>query len=307
MDSFYGHGKLLLSGEYFVLDGALALALPTRPGQWLRVENLQSKTGKIFWKSLDEKGQTWWSGVFQKDDFQCMESADAATGERLSQILCAISALSPGFFKHDEDITIETRLEFPRDWGLGSSSTLLYTLAQWSGVDAFRLLEDTFGGSGYDLACAGASGPILYQKIAGQPRWETCDFVPDFHDRLYFVYLGKKQNSREGIARYRNLAAGKSALIEEISQITRAFLTCKNLPDFEKLIAEHENLVGRSLQLPRAKALYFADFAGEIKSLGAWGGDFVLATNPFDDEAGLKNYFSIKGFETVIKFADLLM
>ncbi len=307
MAAFYGHGKLLLSGEYFVLDGALALALPTCPGQWLRVENLQSKTGSIFWKSLDEKGQTWWSGVFQKDDFECAESTDAATGDRLSQILRAITKLRPGFFKNDEDISIETRLEFPRDWGLGSSSTLIYTLAQWSGVDAFSLLQTTFGGSGYDLACAGAAGPILYQKTADQPHWEACDFAPDFHDRLYFVYLGKKQNSREGIARYRNLAAGKSPLIEEISRLTRAFLACKNLPDFEKLIAEHENLVGSSLQLPRAKTLYFADFAGEIKSLGAWGGDFVLATNPFDDAAGLKNYFSKKGLETVIKCADLLM
>ncbi len=32
---FSAHGKLLLSGEYFVLDGALGLALPANYGQHL--------------------------------------------------------------------------------------------------------------------------------------------------------------------------------------------------------------------------------------------------------------------------------
>jgi len=36
--SFYGNGKLLLSAEYFVLDGAVALALPTKLGQSLHVQ-----------------------------------------------------------------------------------------------------------------------------------------------------------------------------------------------------------------------------------------------------------------------------
>jgi len=33
MASFYSNGKLLITGEYLVLDGAKALALPTKYGQ----------------------------------------------------------------------------------------------------------------------------------------------------------------------------------------------------------------------------------------------------------------------------------
>jgi mevalonate kinase len=37
MLDFYSHGKLLITSEYAVLDGAKALALPTRLGQKLSV------------------------------------------------------------------------------------------------------------------------------------------------------------------------------------------------------------------------------------------------------------------------------
>ena len=30
MEKFYSHGKLLITGEYAVLDGAKAIALPTK-------------------------------------------------------------------------------------------------------------------------------------------------------------------------------------------------------------------------------------------------------------------------------------
>ena len=42
--------------------------------------------------------------------------------------------------------------------------------------------------------------------------------------------------------------------------------------------------------------------AGEIKSLGAWGGDFILAAGPSDSN----KYFEKKGFKTVIRFMDML-
>lgn len=33
MNTIFSHGKLLLSSEYVILDGALALAIPTQMGQ----------------------------------------------------------------------------------------------------------------------------------------------------------------------------------------------------------------------------------------------------------------------------------
>ena len=51
-----------------------------------------------------------------------------------------------------------------------------------------------------------------------------------------------------------------------------------SLSDFEKLITEHEAMIASMIGLPRIKDVFFADYVSEIKSLGAWGGDFVLAT-----------------------------
>ena len=65
--------------------------------------------------------------------------------------------------------------------------------------------------------------------------------------------------------------------MDEITNLTKSFLKAKTIEDFQKLIIEHEDLVAKTLELPRAKDLYFKNFEGEIKSLGAWGGDFVMA------------------------------
>ena len=39
--TYYSNGKLLLTGEYVVLDGAEALAVPTRFGQNLTVKQVK--------------------------------------------------------------------------------------------------------------------------------------------------------------------------------------------------------------------------------------------------------------------------
>ena len=50
--TFYSNGKLLLTGEYVVLDGANALAVPTKYGQNLVVEIINKPY--IIWKSFNE-------------------------------------------------------------------------------------------------------------------------------------------------------------------------------------------------------------------------------------------------------------
>ena len=64
--TFYSNGKLLLTGEYVVLDGALALALPTKFGQNLIVEPISSE--QILWKSFDQDGSTWFEDEFTFDE-----------------------------------------------------------------------------------------------------------------------------------------------------------------------------------------------------------------------------------------------
>jgi hypothetical protein len=53
-------GKILLSGEYLVLDGATALGLVSRHGQSLTVEtNSTAKPGTLRWTALDMDGKPW--------------------------------------------------------------------------------------------------------------------------------------------------------------------------------------------------------------------------------------------------------
>jgi len=106
----------------------------------------------------------------------------------LSQILATAQELNSQFLQKGFDV--KTGLTFPREWGLGTSSTLIYMIAKWAKIDAFVLLEKTFGGSGYDIACAGAERSILYHKENRKPTWEHCNFNPSFSNQLYFIYLG---------------------------------------------------------------------------------------------------------------------
>jgi hypothetical protein len=47
----------------------------------------------------------------------------------------------------------------------------------------------------------------------------------------------------------------------------------------------------------------FSDYFGQTKSLGAWGGDFILATG--NDDTPI--YFKNKGFDTVISYQDMIL
>lgn len=301
---FRANGKLLLSGEYLVLDGALALALPTRLGQ-----TLQLKTGErpgIEWESRDVDDNIWYHGHFRLPNWDLQESSDEATGQTLQKIGRAIHALQPGWLKDMHGVKIVTRLEFPRHWGLGSSSTLLALLAMASGADPYALLDASFGGSGYDLACAASDGPLLFQRNAGKAHFVKIPFSPVFQKQLYFVYLGKKQDSREGIARYRALAQQDRAALREISRLSWEIATASSFHDFCTSLDAHESCISDALQLPRAKELFFPDFQGSIKSLGAWGGDFVLAASSLPP-SDVHSYFSARGYEVCLQYENIIL
>ena len=300
--TFHAHGKLLLTAEYFVLDGATALAVPVKFGQSLTVEK-QNEDKNLHWASLDENGKTWFKATFDPATFEATKNTDKKLAERLTQIFCEAKKQT-GNQLPTAGYRMRTELGFPKNWGLGTSSTLIYLLAKWAGADPFDLQFQTFGGSGYDIACAGADGPIFYQLENGHPKVTACGFSPPFSNQLYLVFLGKKQNSREGIARFRSERRGVRS--ETITSLTDEFFKAKKLIDFEKTIREHEMIIGKSIGMPRAKELYFSDFWGEVKSLGAWGGDFVMATSD-RTEMETKNYFHEKGFDVFFRYADMVL
>lgn len=299
--SFYSHGKLLISGEYAVLDGALSLAVPTKKGQFLNVFPNEADT--LLWTSFDPNG-SWFETRFTREELQ-FEKQHAMGGDirgRLLAVLLAARKLNPEFLSGHIGFSVESRLEFPRNWGLGSSSSLLSNLALWAGVDAFELQRLTFGGSGYDIACATRASAVLYQRNNGLPTiWEVT-FKPPYYEQLYFMYLNRKQDSREGIAGYRRAGKPPEGFIEEVSDLSRGILHAQNLQDFEKFLGDHEKLLAGILGMLTVKESHFPDYPGCIKSLGAWGGDFVLVTAP----NGFPDYFIRKGYETIIRFDEMV-
>ncbi|MBT8261805.1 MAG: GHMP kinase [Bacteroidia bacterium] len=300
MQTFHSNGKLLLTGEYLVLDGALALAIPTVYGQSLSVSN--SERIEVSWTSLDMDEHAWYKGVFSLKDNKIMSSSMDETSELLLKILRKARQLNPDFLDGEEGYSITTKLNFPRNWGLGTSSTLINNIAQWAEIDGFKLLSESFGGSGYDIAAAQHESPILYSNKADKPVSTPVRLPWKFTDRLYFIHLNIKQDSKEGIALYRKITVDKSKVLSAISALTLKIVACEELTEFTTLMEEHETIISQLLGLPKVKDKLFPDYPGLVKSLGAWGGDFILVSG----DASKMKYFTDKGYPTIIPFTDML-
>lgn len=303
---YYGNGKLLLSGEYFVLDGAQSLALPTRFGQSMGVRYSQSFNPKLIWKSFDKDGNLWFESSYEFWHFKCLDENPKEEALFLQKILKQARSQNKHFLRDNLEVQVETHLNFPLDWGLGSSSTLVYNIAQLAYISPFELLEKSLGGSGYDVACAGSDGPILFQRTEQGPSWSPVRFNPLFKDCLYFIYLGEKANSREAIEYYRSKSPFSDAVVNKVSALTNSMLNCDNIEDFERFMKAHEELISTQLNLRTIKEKKFSDYWGEVKSLGAWGGDFALVSSQKSQEETAQ-YFGAKGIQTMIPFRELIL
>ena len=307
--NYYSNGKLLLTGEYLVLDGAKSLALPTKFGQDLVVEKI--KESQLIWGSFTSKGDCWFEAVFDLKKMRlvnCSFNSEQDGGgdiiaETLLDILKAAKKINQNFLEEDHGFIVKTMLTFPRDWGLGSSSTLINSIASWANVNAFDLLWNSFKGSGYDIACAQNNTPIFYQIENKKPVVKQVEFNPEFKDNLFFVHLNQKQDSKEGIAKFRESNLNFDKQITRISEISEEFLKSQNLQTFEDLIEEHEQIISSIIKLTPVKEKLFPDYFGAIKSLGAWGGDFVLVTGNEETPA----YFKSKGYETILSYSEMIL
>ena len=319
MSHFQAHGKFLLTGEYLVLKGALSLALPLKLGQSLEVSHADTDTHRLHWIA-QQPDKPWFSVLFDTDTLQPVTTDDPAKAEKLADILKAVRQLKPNAF-HGADMRFHTHLDFDPNWGLGSSSTLIANLARWANVNPYELLKLTFGGSGYDIACATAEGPIYYQ-LAGldcfvprndakrqsepTPSVKPIDFQPPFADHLFFVYQGQKQSSSKEIKAFLEKAnpVDLQKDIEAVSEISRAVPKCESLDEFGLLMQCHERIIARCIgQEPVQKR--FPDFEGVLKSLGAWGGDFIMAATEWSENQ-VKEYFKGKGLKVIFRYKDIV-
>ena len=309
MNKFYSNGKLLLTGEYVVLDGATSLAVPTKYGQDLTIQPIEEPV--LVWGSFTDEGNCWFEAQFSLPKLRLTsasfnsnnEGSSETIAETLQTILQEARKLNPDFLQTEKGFIVKTNLTFPQDWGLGSSSTLINNIASWANVNPFDLLWNAFSGSGYDIACAKYNSPIFYTLKDSKPIISEVNFSPTFKDNLFFVYLNQKQNSREGIKRYREKKQHIEKEIQRISDLSKEMVLATSLSDFENIVEKHENIIASIVELPKVKEQLFSDYSGQVKSLGAWGGDFVLATGNQDS----LTYFKQKGYTTVIPYKNMIL
>ena len=293
MKKFYSNGKLLITGEYLVLDGALSLAVPCIYGQTLNF--LKHNNDNLNWKSYDSNGSIWFESDFKYDSLEIIKTSDYETVKWIQKILKIAYKISNKKLKG----SISCYLDFPINWGLGSSSTLLNNISQLFEINPYELHFSTTNGSGYDIACASNNTPITYQLINKKPKFEIINWNPNFKEDIIFIFLNKKQRSNLEIKRFSRLTIDLE-VVKKISLITENIIKSKTLENFEKLINQHEEIIENLVGIEAVKKKYFSDFKGSIKSLGAWGGDFVMATR--ND----KKYFIEKGYNTVFSFIELI-
>lgn len=298
---FYSNGKLFILGEYYVLEGAKVFALPTKFGQYLNVFPLKTKT--LSWKSYDADGSVWYNDEIAVNDIiSNNQSSDDKVRNTLIDILHQAHLMNPSILENN-GFLVETKLTFPRNWGLGTSSTLINNIAQWFQIDAFKLLQKSFGGSGFDIACAQNNTPVTYQVINNEAIVEQVSFNPSFKDQIYFVYLNKKRDSKDAIANFRKKQKNLSEEIKQVSQMTDELLQIQDLETFIAFFKTYEQNLGEILETQTIQKELFPDFNGLVKSLGGWGGDFVMVAS----DNNPTEYFKNKGYNIIIPYNDMIL
>ena len=303
MKKHHAHGKLLITGEYLVLKGATALAIPLNKGQTLSVET-SNKEG-LLWRAETPIG-LWFEAKFN-DKLMLLESTDYKKAEALQLMLKKAVEQNPSIQAKLNHSSATTMLKFDPSWGWGSSSTLLHLLEQWLGVDPYQIMDETIGGSGYDIACAAANSPIFYSRTPNTtPQIVPAHFNPSFIQQMGIVYLNKKQNSSTQVKSFLASNSSHKDLIDEISALSQKFTTTNEITEFMSLMQQHEVIIAEATGLTPVQQLLFPNFNGAIKSLGAWGGDFALFLSEEDFKTN-KEWFASKGYLVAMPLEEVIV
>ncbi len=308
---FRANGKLMISGEYLVLAGAKALAIPVKYGQTLSVAKRKSAQPAVNWTTL-VKGEEWlqirFSGMALNPHYPSrLNAAKQRAADFLHKLLLKAKELNPDFLEKEASYGIISEVDFDMSWGLGSSSSLIANVARWANINPYQLLAKVSKGSGYDVACALHDSALLYRyhDKDREPEVETTAFNPVFASQLFFIYSGKKQDTAEQIRKFDPAGIPKTD-IESITKLSEQMAASNNLDTFMQLMQTHEKIIGIHIGMIPVQQRFFSDFPGSVKSLGAWGGDFLLAAAnipPVD----IFSYFRNMGYKVIVPFGDMLL
>jgi mevalonate kinase len=297
-DAFRANGKLMITGEYLALFGCKVLTVPTKFGQTLKVDFQPENTEPtIHWNSLNHQGQSWFSGTFHPGKTSATNDPIHSNLQKLIHWMHQHQPFNLGRY------TVTSQLEFPAEWGLGSSSSLIALLAQWTKIDPYPFFYQTHNGSGYDVAAALHDTPLLFQRREENPIVQPIHWRPDFAEQLLFIYLGTKQNSSREVAKFLGSQTDVAREIQSINDLTDAIVNSPDLQTFEQILIAHEDIISRLLQRPPVREKQLKGYPGVTKSLGAWGGDYVLATKA----KGWREWLLKNDFNTFFEWDEIIL
>ena len=115
--------------------------------------------------------------------------------------------------------------------------------------------------------------------------------------------MGEKQISRNEIKKYATLEFDRINLANQITKLTQEFLNCTDVSTAQSIIETHEELLSKTLGYPTVKKQRFSNIQGSFKSLGAWGGDFVLYMGAEDQLPEIKRL----GYSVIIPWKELAL
>jgi mevalonate kinase len=297
---FRANGKLLITGEYLVLAGTLALALPVRFGQKMFIH--ETVTQMIDWESMTPGG-TWFKARFDPETLNIISTDDTTIALGLKKLLLATRLINPDFLSGTFGWNVKVVSDYPLEWGLGSSSTLCSLVARWAGVNTYDLFRMVSQGSGYDVACAEQSSLLLYQLRNNLPEITFVKPGKAIRENTSFVYLGNKQNSASEVASFLNSRNYNDHDVTEGSKLSSEICIAESPEELIFLVKKHESLLATILKREPI-SVRFPSFPGTVKSLGAWGGDFAMFVSATEPEK-VKDHLHGMGFSTIFSYNDL--
>lgn len=299
-ERFSAHAKFLITGEYAVLANVTALAVPLKKQQHLGIAYRNDQF--ITWRSYDVDGSLWFELKTNLQELKSEKTFPDPIANKLMAILRHAMKISSKK-ELDQGFDAVTTLDFNRKYGMGTSSTLISLIAQWQECNAYELQFEHFGGSGFDIACATADTPILYNYNDADPIVKQMEFDPAIKDQLFFVYLNQKQNSRDSIARF-NRDKVTQELKNELDQMPDRFIqSADSMEKFSETMERHEQIISSLVGLAPVKNRLFQAYPYAMKSLGGWGGDFILVVGAEGERARFRE----SGYSHIYSWDDLVL
>jgi mevalonate kinase len=255
MRSFFAPGKIMLTGEYLVMNGFDCIALPTKLGQWMHVWEFETPTGSsdfIMYQAKDVNGNVWFETKILLPNFEIVDPAQIENIQ-VDRIVGILKLADSEFWQAGKSIRIETVLEFERTTGLGSSSTLVKLFSDYLNVDPFKIQFEIFGGSGYDVAVAKFQKPLIYWLTEDDSHWKYWKLNSELSHNWYVVFYGQKMDSRasvSGVQEALNHIAEDGFYTAQFDKILEMSKNATDMISLESSLEMYQMLLAQALLIP---------------------------------------------------------